>query len=139
LKIQQNARLALYAALEFAADPTRQFSAGEIAAKYRVSTHHLAKVLRKLGRAGLRRAARGVGGGYRFAATAQRVTLLDVIGLFEEIGAAKPRGARNIATSEISSPTGDRMPQVSSPTSEQMNPATPSRFVPARDPAIGRL
>ena len=94
MKLQQNARLALYAALEFAADPSRQLSAGEIAAKYKVSTHHLAKVLRKLGRAGLVRAARGVGGGYRFAANAKRVTLLDVIGLFEQIGAARPRGAR---------------------------------------------
>ena len=94
MKLQQNARLALCAALEFAADPARQLSAAEIAAKYRISTHHLAKVLRKLGRAGLLRAARGVGGGYRFAANAKRVTLLDVIGLFEQIGAAKPRGAR---------------------------------------------
>jgi Rrf2 family protein len=94
LKLQQNARLALYAALEFAADPARQLSAAEIAAKYRISTHHLAKVLRKLGRAGLLRAARGVGGGYRFAANAKRVTLLDVIGLFEQIGAARARGAR---------------------------------------------
>jgi Rrf2 family protein len=94
VKLQQNARLALYAALEFAADPSRQLSAGEIAAKYKVSTHHLAKVLRELGRAGLLRAARGVGGGYRFAANAKRVTLLDVIGLFEQIGAAKARGAR---------------------------------------------
>ena len=94
MKLQQNARLALYAALEFAADPTRQLSAAEIAAKYRISTHHLAKVLRKLGRAGLLRAARGVGGGYRFAANAKRVTLLDVIGLFEQIGATRPRGAR---------------------------------------------
>ncbi len=94
MKLQQNARLALYAALEFAADPARQLSAAEIAAKYRVSTHHFAKVLRKLGRAGLLRAARGVGGGYRFAGNAKRVTLLDVIGLFEQIGAARARGAR---------------------------------------------
>lgn len=94
MKLQQNTLLALWAALEFAADPRRQLSAAEIADKYRVSAHHLAKVLRKLGRAGLLSAARGVGGGYRFAGNAKRVTLLDVIGLFEEIGAARPRGAR---------------------------------------------
>jgi Rrf2 family protein len=94
VKLQQNARIAIYAALEFAADPARQLSAAEIAAKYRMSGHHLAKVLRKLGRAGLLRAARGVGGGYRFAGNAKRVTLLDVIGLFEQIGAARVRGAR---------------------------------------------
>ena len=94
MKLQQNARLALYAVLDFAADPQRLISAGEIAAKYKVSTHHLAKVLGKLGRAGLLRAARGVGGGYRFAANAKRVTLLDVIGLFEQVGATRSRGAR---------------------------------------------
>ena len=38
--------LALCSAAEFAAEPGRLLSAAEIAAKYRVSTHHLAKVLR---------------------------------------------------------------------------------------------
>jgi len=83
--------LALYSALEFAADPARQISAAEIAAKYRVSPHHLAKVLHRLGRSGLLHAARGVGGGYRFAANPKRITLMDVIELFEEIG-ARPSG-----------------------------------------------
>ena len=40
-----------------------------------MSTHHLAKVLRKLGRAGLLHAARGAGGGYRFAANPKRIIL----------------------------------------------------------------
>jgi Rrf2 family protein len=78
--------------LEFAAEPARARSAAEIAAKYRVSAHHLAKVLRALGRARLVHAARGAGGGYRLAANPRRTTLMDVIGLFEEIGAAAPRG-----------------------------------------------
>ena len=91
MKLQQNTLIALYSALEFAADPSRQISAAEIAAKYRVSPHHLAKVLRRLGRAGLLHAARGVGGGYRFAGNPKRITLMDVIELFEEIG-ARPAG-----------------------------------------------
>ncbi|OGA71338.1 MAG: transcriptional regulator [Betaproteobacteria bacterium RIFCSPLOWO2_12_FULL_65_14] len=95
MKLQQNTLLALYSALEFAADPERQISAAEIAAKYRISPHHLAKVLRRLGRAGLLHAARGVGGGYRFAGNPKRITLMDVIELFEEIGARPTgRGAR---------------------------------------------
>jgi Rrf2 family protein len=94
LKLQQNTRLALYSALEFAADPARQLSAAEIAAKYRVSPHHLAKVLRKLGRAGLLHAARGAGGGYRFAGNPKRITLMDVIELFEDIGTRRRPGAR---------------------------------------------
>ena len=80
--------------LEFAAQPGRQLSAAEIAGKYAVSAHHLAKVLRKLGRARLLIAARGIGGGYRFAGNAKRVTLFDVISIFEEIGARPARPPR---------------------------------------------
>jgi Rrf2 family nitric oxide-sensitive transcriptional repressor len=89
VKLQKNTHLALCSVLEFAARPGARLSAAEIAAKYRMSPHHLAKVLRALGRAGLVRAARGAGGGYRFAGNARRVTLMDVIGLFEDISAPK--------------------------------------------------
>ena len=87
MKLQQNTRLALYSALAFAADPGRQIAAAEIAARYRVSAHHLAKVLRRLARARLLHAARGAGGGYRFAGNPKRVTLMDIIELFERVGA----------------------------------------------------
>jgi Rrf2 family protein len=86
LKLQKSTTLALYSVLEFAANPDRQISAAEIAAKYGVSTHHLAKVLRELVRAGLVESVRGVGGGYRFSGNAKRVTLMSVIELFEDIG-----------------------------------------------------
>ena len=79
MKLQKNTLLALYSVLEFAANPGRQLSAAEVAAKYRISPHHLAKVLRTLGRARLVAAVRGVGGGYRFAGNAKRLTLMDVI------------------------------------------------------------
>jgi Rrf2 family protein len=87
MKLQKSTLLALYSVLEFAADPGRQITAAEIAAKYRVSTHHLSKVLRALGRAGLLESVRGVGGGYRFSGNIKRITLMDVIELFENIGA----------------------------------------------------
>ena len=86
MKLQKNTRLALYSVLEFAIDPTRHVSAAEIAAKYGVSPHHLAKVLSELARAGVVASVRGVGGGYRFAGNARRLTLMDVITLFEELG-----------------------------------------------------
>ena len=85
MKLQKGTSLALYSVLEFAANPRRQLSAAEIAEKYGASTHHLAKVLRELGRAGLVESARGVGGGYRFSGNAKRLTLMDVIELFEDI------------------------------------------------------
>ena len=84
MKLQQNTRLALYSVLEFAADPTRHISAAEIANKFEVSPHHLAKVLAELAHAGIVESVRGVGGGYRFAANARRLTLMDVIQLFED-------------------------------------------------------
>jgi Rrf2 family protein len=89
MRLQKNTSLALYSVLEFASDPTRHISAAEIAGKYGVSPHHLAKVLAELSRAGVLESVRGVGGGYRFAANARRLTLLDVIGLFEELAPAE--------------------------------------------------
>src|SRR4029079_11467409 len=66
VRLQENTRLALYSVLEFAAQPARRLAAAEIASRYDVSPHHLAKVLKRLRRAGILAAARGAGGGYRF-------------------------------------------------------------------------
>ena len=94
MKLQKSTMLALCSVLEFAAQPGRQFSTGEIAGRYGASAHHLAKVLGRLRRARLVAAARGAGGGYRFCGNAKRVTLLDVIGLFERIGAPQAGAGR---------------------------------------------
>ncbi|MBN9461746.1 MAG: Rrf2 family transcriptional regulator [Burkholderiales bacterium] len=84
MRLQKNTSLALYSVIEFAADPERHIPAAEIAAKYDVSPHHLAKVLSELARSGFVESVRGVGGGYRFAGNARRITLMDVIQLFED-------------------------------------------------------
>ena len=86
MKLQKNTMLALYSVLEFAARPEEHVSAGEVAARHGESAHHLAKVLSELVRAGIVESARGVGGGYRFAANPRRLTMLDVIELFEPLG-----------------------------------------------------
>ena len=92
MKLQKNTLFALYSVLESASRPEQQLSAAEIARRYRISPHHLAKVLHTLARAGVVESVRGVGGGYRFAGNAKRLTLMDVIDLFESIG-APARGA----------------------------------------------
>jgi Rrf2 family protein len=92
VKLQISSRLALCAALQLAADPSRQFAASEIAERFGISVNHLAKVLRTLGRAGLVEAVRGAGGGYRFRGNARRVTLLDVIQLFEDVASPERAG-----------------------------------------------
>ncbi len=84
MRLQKATICGLYAVLELASHPEAQISAGEIAAKYDVSLNHLAKVLRALVRARLIESVRGPSGGYRFAANPRRVTLLDVIEVFED-------------------------------------------------------
>jgi Rrf2 family protein len=100
VRLQKNSALALCSVIEFALHPGQQVSAAEIAARYRVSAHHLAKVLSELARAGIVESVRGAGGGYRFTANPRRLTLLDVIEQFErlapppaqEVGARTPAG-----------------------------------------------
>lgn len=93
VRLQKATQCALFAVLELARDPERQLSAAEIADKYDLSANHLAKVLQTLARARLVESARGVGGGYRFVGNAKRVTLYEVIHLFEDVGADQDRAA----------------------------------------------
>ena len=90
MKLQIASRLAIFAVLELTEHSERQLTVAEIATRYGVSTHHLAKVMHELGRARLVRSVRGAGGGYQFCANARRTTLLDIIELFEEFGPQGP-------------------------------------------------
>jgi Rrf2 family protein len=105
MRLQKNTSLALYSVLEFAAAPDRHISAAEIADKYGVSSHHLAKVLSELARAGVVESVRGVGGGYRFAGNARRLTLMDIIRTFEELS---PAGADRREPGELT-PVGQAL------------------------------
>jgi Rrf2 family transcriptional regulator, nitric oxide-sensitive transcriptional repressor len=89
MKLQISSRLAIFALLELAADPDRQYSVAEIGKKYQISSHHLAKVMHALARAGHARSMRGAGGGYQFSGNVRRTTLLDIIDLFEALGSAE--------------------------------------------------
>jgi len=106
MRLQISTSLALYSVLEFAANPERAISAADIAAKYEVSTHHLAKVLRELVRSRILESTRGVGGGYRFAGNARRLTLLDVIELFEDLGDRAGRSRQPGASTDVGSALG---------------------------------
>jgi len=92
MKLQIASQLAIHALLELAAQPDRQLTVAQIGEKYGVSSHHLAKVMNALGRAGLVSSVRGAGGGYQFAGNARRTTLLDVMQLFEQLGAGGTSG-----------------------------------------------
>lgn len=86
MRLQKNTTLALFSVLEFARSPERHIVAAEIADKYGVSAHHLAKVLAELARSGILASVRGAGGGYHFIGNAKRLTLMDIIQMFEDFG-----------------------------------------------------
>lgn len=86
MKLQIATRIALYALLDLVSGGEAQVSSGEIAERFGISVNHLSKVLAVLVRAGLVESLRGAGGGYRFRGNARRVTLLDVVQLFEDVG-----------------------------------------------------
>ncbi len=91
MKLQTSTRLGLYAVLELARDPERTLSASDLAERFGVSTHHLAKVLRTLASAGLVRGGRGATGGYRFTGNRKRTTLMDIVALFEPAPGSRPK------------------------------------------------
>lgn len=112
MKLQQATRCALFAVLELARKPEQQISASEIAEKYGISANHLAKVLRDLVRAGLVESVRGVGGGYRFCGNVKRVTLYDVVSLFENIGSDTARRPDRADSSEIGRALGQVLNEI---------------------------
>jgi Rrf2 family protein len=83
VKLQTATRLGLYAVLELARDSGRTLSAADLAERFGVSNHHLAKVLGTLSNAGFVRGGRGASGGYRFIGNRKRTTLMDIVALFE--------------------------------------------------------
>ena len=94
MRLQTSTVLAVLAVLELSHEARPQLSVTAVSEKYGVSSHHLAKVMSELARAGYVRAARGAGGGYQFIGNAKRLTLLDIIQAFEEVEAtAREYGA----------------------------------------------
>ncbi len=84
MNLNKSTRYALYAAMEMSlADEEDTVTVSEVAGRYGVSEGALAKVFQQLVRAGIAIGTRGVGGGYRLARPASRVTVLDVLEVFE--------------------------------------------------------
>jgi len=100
MRLQISTQLAIFAILELAARDGQQVSVADIGEKYSVSSHHLAKVMHVMGRAGLVRSARGAGGGYQFVGNARRTTLLDVVQRFEDMSSIDQHPGVADATAE---------------------------------------
>jgi Rrf2 family protein len=83
VRLNKSTRFALYGLVELGMDPQGVHSAGQIASKYRISEHHVAKVLQQLARAGFVESLRGIKGGFRMQGDPARISLLDVVEIFE--------------------------------------------------------
>ena len=83
MKLQQATRCAIWAVIELASRPDEQIRAQELAETYRTSKNHLVRILHALTKARIVTSARGPGGGFTFCGNAKRLTLYDIICLFE--------------------------------------------------------
>ncbi|NUO82103.1 Rrf2 family transcriptional regulator [candidate division KSB1 bacterium] len=83
VKLNKSTRYALYALVELSREPETIVSVKQIAEKYKISEHHVVKVLQKLVRAGMIRSVRGLNGGFQIAQSPKTITMLDVIEIFE--------------------------------------------------------
>jgi Rrf2 family protein len=84
MKLQQATWCAVWSILELASRAGEQIRAQELAITYGISQNHLAKVLRTLIRARIVTSVRGPGGGFTFCGNAKRLTLFDIVSLFED-------------------------------------------------------
>jgi Rrf2 family protein len=83
MTITKSTRYALYAAAEMALAGEAPTTVGAVAERYGIPEGALAKAFQQLVRAGLAAGTRGIGGGYRLTRPASKVTVLDVIRVFE--------------------------------------------------------
>jgi Rrf2 family transcriptional regulator, nitric oxide-sensitive transcriptional repressor len=74
---------ALRALMRLAGEPMRSFATSEIAAEFKISRNHLAKVVRDLADGGFITTRRGVGGGFSLARSPQSITIGEVVRVLE--------------------------------------------------------
>jgi len=74
---------ALRTLMRLAGEPERLFATNEIAAEFRISRNHLAKVVRDLADGGFITTQRGAGGGFSLARPPQSITLGEVVRAME--------------------------------------------------------
>jgi Rrf2 family protein len=140
MRLQVSTRLAIFAALELTAREGLQLSVAEIGKKYGVSSHHLAKVMHVMGRAGLVRSVRGVGGGYQFIGNARRTTLLDVAQLFEDLSSGEQGAGAADATREEQTLSGvlNEIDEIARATLGSITIATMRKLVDRRHAGAGQ-
>ena len=88
-KISEAASIGLHAMIHIASNPDRKVTTKQIAERFKVSEHHLAKVMQRLVKSGLVESSRGPGGGFKIPESKKRINLLQIYEAIE--GKLKPR------------------------------------------------
>ena len=88
MQLNKSTRYALYAAMEMARAGDRPVSVRQVARQYRIPAGALAKVFQQMVRSGVAAGTRGIGGGYRLARPASRLTVLDIMQTCEPVRAS---------------------------------------------------
>lgn len=70
--------------MRMASAPERAFSTAELADEFRLSRHHLTKIMQRLARGGVVETRRGSGGGAQLRRRPEHIRLGDVVRLLEE-------------------------------------------------------
>lgn len=83
MTVSKSARYALYAVLEMARALDEPVTVGQVADRYRIPESALAKVFQQLVRSGIAVGTRGIGGGYRLSRPPRKITVLEVMDVFE--------------------------------------------------------
>ncbi len=76
--MSEAASIGLHAMIHLAAHPDEKVTTKEIADRFKVSEHHLAKVMQKLVKAELVQSSRGPGGGFKIIPGKRRINLLQI-------------------------------------------------------------
>jgi Rrf2 family nitric oxide-sensitive transcriptional repressor len=123
MKLQQATRYAIWAVIELASRPNEQIRAQELAQAYQISQNHLVRILHALTRANIVSSARGPGGGFSFCGNAKRLTLYDIICLFET-GWPNEEGQNDRADNALANELGRVLHEVDRITSATLRSVT---------------
>jgi Rrf2 family protein len=105
MTINRSTRYALYAAAEMAKAGESPVTVTEVSRRYGIPGGALAKVFQQLVRDGVAIGTRGIGGGYRLARPASKITVLDVMRVFER--------PRTLGTCVLHDRPGQQCPEAS--------------------------
>lgn len=73
----------LRALMRLAGEPERSFTTDEIAHEFRISRHHLIKIVAVLAEAGIVATQRGAGGGFRLSRVATKISIGEIVRVLE--------------------------------------------------------